>query len=125
MGIRPVTGDEVRSLCLSLPEATEKETWGDDDVPGHPTFRVRDRIFVLMAVDERGASIRTTPGEQAELMSAFPDAARSASHVGRFGWVDVDFDGIPDEVLREVIEAAWARTAPKRVAAAWQTTAVR
>lgn len=107
-------------MCLALPETTEKATWGDEVNPGHPTFRIRDRIFVIMAEDESGGSIRTTPGEQAELMSAFPGAARFASHVGRFGWVDVDFEGIPDEVLREVVEGAWARTAPKKVAAAWR-----
>ena len=119
MGVGAMTGDDVRALCLSLPDVTEKETWGDAETPGHPTFRIRDKIFVIMAVDGRGGSIRTTHGEQGELMQAFPDSARLASHVGRFGWVDVDFDGIPDPVLREVIESAWARTAPKKVAAAW------
>ncbi len=75
-----------------------------------------------MAVDERGGSIKTSTGEQSELMSAFPEAARYASHVGRFGWVDVDFGGIPDDVLREVIEDAWARTAPKKLAESWRAT---
>ena len=117
-----MTGAEVRTLCLSLPEATEKATWGDEEHAGHPTFRVRDKIFVIMADDEAGASIKTSPGEQAELMSAFPDAARYAAYTGRFGWVDVDFGGIPDEVLREVIEAAWARTAPKKLAEAWRAS---
>ena len=117
-----MTGGEVRALCLALPDTTEKETWGDEVNPGHPTFRVRDRIFVIMASDETGGSIKTSPGEQAELMSAFPDAARFASYVGRFGWVDVEFGGIPDEVLREVIEGAWARTAPKKVADAWRSS---
>jgi predicted DNA-binding protein (MmcQ/YjbR family) len=115
-----VTGDEVRALCLALPETTEKETWGDDENPGHPTFRVRDKIYVIMAVDGSGGSIRTSMAEQSDLTSAFPDAARIAGYVGRFGWVDVDFAGIPDEVLREVIESAWARTAPKKLATAWQ-----
>ncbi len=115
-----MTGSDVRELCLALPETTEKETWGDAETPGHPTFRVRDKIFVIMAVDETGGSVKTSPGEQAELMSAFPDSARFASHVGRFGWVDVDFGGIPDVVLREVIESAWARTAPTRLAEAWR-----
>jgi predicted DNA-binding protein (MmcQ/YjbR family) len=114
-----VTGDQVRALCLSLPEATEQETWGDVDVPGHPTFRVRDRIFVIMAVDGSGGSIKTSPAEQGDLISAFPDAVRVAAYVGRYGWVDVDFERLPDDVLREVIEGAWARTAPKRLAAAW------
>ncbi len=116
-----MTGGDVRALCLELPETTEKATWGDEENAGHPTFRVRDKIFVIMSDDETGGSIKTSHGEQAELMSAFPDAARSAAYVGRFGWVDVDFAGIPDEVLREVIEAAWARTAPKKVAAAWRS----
>ena len=120
MGVGAVTGDEVRALCLSLPEATEKETWGDEGVPGHPTFRVRDKIFVLMGTDETGASIKTSMDEQAALISAFPEAARVAAYTGRFGWVDVQFAAIPDEVLRETIEGAWARTAPKRLAAEWR-----
>ena len=117
-----MTGAEVRSLCLSLPEVTEKETWGDEENPGHPTFRIRDRIFVIMATDESGGSIRTSHGEQGELTSAFPEAARIAAYVGRYGWTDVEFAGIPDAVLSEVLEAAWERTAPKTVAKAWRAT---
>ena len=117
-----MTGDEVRALCLALPETTEKETWGDDDNPGHPTFRIKDKIFVIMAVDGSGGSIKTSPGEQAELVTAFPDAARVAAYVGRYGWVDVEFAGIPDEVLREIIEGALARTAPRKVAEAWRSS---
>ena len=46
--LRPATAlselsvDRLRAICLALPEAVEKETWGD------PTFRVRDRIFALV-----------------------------------------------------------------------------
>jgi hypothetical protein len=119
MDVGAMTGDEVRAFCLALPEVTEKATWGDDEHAGHPTFRVKDKIFVIMADDGSGGSIKTSAGEQADLISAFPDAARFAAYVGRYGWVDVEFAGIPDEVLREIIEGAWARTAPKRLAAAW------
>ena len=115
-----MTSDEVRALCLGLPETTEKETWGDDENPGHPTFRVHDKIFVIMAVDGSAGSIKTSLDEQAALMSSFPGSARYASHVGRYGWVDLDFASIPEPVLRETIEGAWARTAPKKLAAAWR-----
>ena len=115
-----MTGDEVRELCLSLPEATEKETWCDETTPGHPTFRVRDEIFVIMAVDGSGGSIKTSLDEQSALTSSFPDAARFAAYTGRYGWVDVEFAALPDEVLRETIENAWERTAPKKLAAEWR-----
>ena len=109
------TFEDVRRISLSLPEAEERITWEVDI-----TFRVRDKIFVLMGTDERGASIKTSLEEQAALISAFPDGAHVAAYTGRFGWVDVDFGAIPDEVLRETIEGAWARTAPKKLAAAWR-----
>ena len=120
MGWSDVTGDEVRALCLGLPGTTEKETWGDADTPGHPTFRVRDKIYVILAEDGSGGSIRTSMDEQAALIAAFPDAATVAGYVGRFGWVDLSFAAVPDEVLRETIEEAWARTARKADVAAWR-----
>ena len=36
---------DFRALVLSLPEATEKEAWG------HPTFRVRNKMFATAATD--------------------------------------------------------------------------
>ena len=38
----------VRRICLALPEAMEKTAWG------WPTFRVRDRIFVMFVNDHHG-----------------------------------------------------------------------
>ena len=37
--------DRLRAICLALPEAVEKEAWGD------PTFRVQGKIF---AMEKRG-----------------------------------------------------------------------
>ncbi len=56
-----MTGAEVRALCLALPETTEKETWGDEENPGHPTFRVRDKIFVIGADGSAGISVKAPP----------------------------------------------------------------
>jgi hypothetical protein len=118
---RAVNGTELRALCLSFPEVTEKLTWGDAEHAGDMTFRVRDKIFVITGEPEHstGASIRTTLEQQADLIAAFPDAFSSAPYVGRFGWVSVDLRKAPDEVIRDVVASAWARTAPKKVAAAY------
>ena len=113
-----VNGSELRALCLSFPEVTEKLTWGDADHAGDLTFRVRDKIFVITSDEQStGASIRTSLEQQADLIAAFPDAFRSAPYVGRFGWVSVDLTRAPDDVVREVVASAWARTAPKKLAA--------
>jgi hypothetical protein len=116
-----MTGAELRTLCLSFPETTEKLTWGDAEHAGDLTFRVRDKIFVITGDEtSTGASIRTSVDQQADLLAAFPDAFRSAPYVGRFGWVSVDLALAPDEVIRDVVTSAWRRTAPKKVAAAYQ-----
>jgi predicted DNA-binding protein (MmcQ/YjbR family) len=46
-----ITADELRQLVRSLPEAEERETWG------HPTFRVRDKLFAAMSDDGQQASV--------------------------------------------------------------------
>ncbi|HKF85231.1 MAG TPA: MmcQ/YjbR family DNA-binding protein [Candidatus Limnocylindrales bacterium] len=110
-----MTIDELRSYCLSLPGAHEKETWGDADHAGDVTFRVKDKIFVITGPDGGTASIRTTTDQQAELLDTFPGVFRSAPYVGRFGWVTVDLAAVDRELVQGIIEAAWRRTAPKAV----------
>ena len=51
-----ITADELRQVVQSLPEAEERETWG------HPTFRVRDKMFATMSDDGRQATVKATPG---------------------------------------------------------------
>lgn len=115
-----MTGKELRALCLSFPETTEKLTWGDAEHAGDLTFRVRDKIFVITGNEHSsGASIRTSPDQQIDLMAMFPDAFTSAPYVGRFGWVNVDLTKVPDDVARGVVESAWLRTAPKKLAAVY------
>jgi predicted DNA-binding protein (MmcQ/YjbR family) len=43
--------DRVRQICLALPEAAEKETWGE------ATFRVRDKIFAQYEDNHHGSGI--------------------------------------------------------------------
>ena len=42
-----------------------------------------------------------------------------AAYVGRFGWVSADLERADAAVLRDVIEGAWRRTAPKATVAAF------
>jgi len=53
--------ERFRQLCLSLPEAEERETWGE------PTFRVRDRIFAMGSLEDDYVSLKASLDDQSGL----------------------------------------------------------
>jgi hypothetical protein len=103
------SGDDLRKIALSLPEAEERETWG------RATFRIRDKIFVIMSDDGAGASVKATKDEQAALIAEDPETFHYPAYVGQHGWIGVDVDRIGADHLRELVTEAWRMTAPKRV----------
>ena len=84
--------DRLRAICLALPEAVEKETWGD------PTFRVRDRIFAMEKRGDGRISLwcKAPPGSQMVLVGADPERFFVPPYVGHKGWVGVRLDRKPD-----------------------------
>lgn len=107
------TAQEFRALALSLPEAEERLTWG------HPTFRVRDKMFATLAEDGEQASIKATLEAQAALVASDPDTFSVPAYVGRHGWVRVRLRTVDQDELAELLAEAWRRTAPKRLVAAF------
>jgi len=105
--------DRLRSLCLALPEATEKEAWGD------ATWRVRDKIF---AMEKHGAGrpglwCKAPPGAQALLLEADPARFFRPPYVGHKGWIGVWLDSEPDwQEIGFLVRRSFAMTAPKRLA---------
>jgi hypothetical protein len=106
---------DARNIVAGLPEAQEV------DVPewGHPTFRVRNKMFAAGSPDGPTMSVKATKEEQAELVAARPDTFGIAAYVGRFGWVDLQLSNVDAAELRELLVEAWRRTAPKRLVAAY------
>lgn len=105
---------DVRRIALSLPLTEEVEAWGN------ATFRVRNKMFVILRADERTASVKASPEEQAALLSEAPDTFSEASYVGRFGWVTARLDRVDESLLEELITDAWMSTAPKRLVKEWE-----
>jgi len=103
------SGDDFRTLALALPEAEERETWG------HPTFRVRDKMFASMAEDGSSASIKATKEAQAALVGSEPEVFSVPAYVGVHGWVGVALALVDPEELRELVAEAWLMTAPNRL----------
>ena len=104
---------DFRELALSLPEATEKETWG------HPTFRVRNKMFASAATDLSTATVKSTLDEQRALTQMDPDTFSVPAYVGKHGWIGITLDRVDPGELRELVIEAWRMTAPKRLVQAW------
>jgi predicted DNA-binding protein (MmcQ/YjbR family) len=102
----------ARKICLSLPEATEQETWG------HPTFRIRNKLFATMGADDDGSttmSMKAAPGEQDSLLAVGHPFFRPA-YVGNRGWIGVVIDEATDwDEVRELVTDSFVAIAPKTV----------
>ena len=110
-----ITADELRRVVRSLPEAEERETWG------HPTFRVRDKMFAAMSDDGQQASVKATKPEQAALIAVAPETFGVPAYVGRHGWVSIQLATVDPAEFRELLVEAWRQTAPKRLVTAYDS----
>jgi hypothetical protein len=108
--------ERLRKICLTLPEAVERETWEE------ATFRVRDKIFVLHIADDGDGRpalwCKAPPGSQTHLVEADPQRFFVPPYVGHKGWIGMWLDRRVDwrEVM-VVVMRSYRMTAPKRVSA--------
>ncbi len=112
MAVEPLAA--IRDIALAFPEAAEKETWG------HPTFRVRDKIFVTHGVDDDGhevVTMKAAPGEQESLLAEgepffFP------KYVGAKGWIGVRVGPDTDwRSIAELVVDSYREIAPRSLSA--------
>lgn len=106
--------DRLRSICLALPEAIEKEAWGD------PTFRVQDKIFAMPKFGDGRISVwcKAPPGAQEILIGADPELFFRPPYVGHKGWVGMRLDRGPDwQEVKLLVERSYRLTAPRRLTA--------
>lgn len=106
----------ARRICLSFPEAVEKEAWGA------PTFRIRNKIFATFDdhhVRGRIALVLAADfGVQEELMARQPDRYFVPPYVGHRGWIGIHLDKNDDKTVklrvRESYELIAAKAGVKR-----------
>lgn len=100
--------NEMRRICLALPEATETMTWGQ------PHFRVRGKIFAGFG-DHGGTESIGFKLEREHADAAIQDPRFTrAPYVGQHGWISMDVKGVRDwgEVRALVLES-YRLIAPK------------
>jgi predicted DNA-binding protein (MmcQ/YjbR family) len=108
----------IREVCLAFAQSEERETWG------HPTFRVRNKIFATCGaveapdgVEVHVMTMKAAPGEQESLLAEghpffYPN------YVGSKGWIGVAVGPDTDwQEVHELVEDSFRQIAPKRVVA--------
>jgi predicted DNA-binding protein (MmcQ/YjbR family) len=114
--IRAERLERLRTICLALPKAAEKEAWGD------PTWRVRDRIFAMQKGNFEGGRpslwLKAAEDAQGLLVEADPQRFFVPPYVGHKGWVGVylDTSRVNWSVLADLIRESYELVAPKRLA---------
>jgi predicted DNA-binding protein (MmcQ/YjbR family) len=104
---------ELRRICLALPEAAERETWGE------PTMRVRNKIFAFPR--EPHVTFKADPAERESLLA--DPRFFLPPYVGTKGWVGLRLQTVgeatkPDWAeVAELIATSYRLIAPKRLSA--------
>ncbi len=102
----------LRRICLGFPEAVEKSFGGHVA----PSFRVRDKLFVVIGEDGQTMTCKAPPGIQAMLVASDPDVFFVPPYVGSKGWVGVRLDsGVGLDELAELAEESYRLIAGKRL----------
>jgi len=106
--------DQLRAICLALPEASEQGGVGD------PSFKVRDKIFAMQhrVNDRLSMWCKAPPGAQDVLVGSDAKRFFVPPYVGHHGWVglwlDVEIDW---SEVADLVEESYRMTAPKRLSA--------
>jgi len=101
-----MTKARMRTICLSLPEATSDFPFDDCT----EAFRIRGKIFALHFGSQAKpieVNLKCDPDLAADLRSAYPDI-RPGWHMNHRHWNTVVFDGsIPNGKLEWLIRHSW------------------
>jgi hypothetical protein len=104
--------DDARRIALSLPETTEKPSYGT------PGFRVKDRLFAR--VHDLPDTLVVWVSDMVEkeaLLASSPDRFFQTPHYEGYPMLLVRLADIDLDELREVITDSWRARAPRKVLA--------
>ena len=114
----PVAVERLRTICLGLPEVTERLSHGE------PTWFVRGKTTFVTTSDHHhddrfGFWCAAPPGAQEELVGEEPDRFFRPPYVGHRGWLGVYLDvaDVDWDEIAGIVREAYRTVAPKRLAA--------
>ena len=111
---RGVTAGSTRQLLLSFPGVEEGPCYGTAG------FRVRGKFLARLRDDDTVLVVKCGDIERDLRMQADPAAFFTTDHYRGWPTVLVRLGSVSEDDLREVLEVAWLRSAPKRLRAEYE-----
>ena len=100
---------EARKFALSLPEATEEPHFEKS------SFRVRGKIFATVPEDQKHLNVFVDEHESRASVADDPSAFEELHWGVKLAGVRVTLANADSARVRELLEEAWRRKAPKRL----------
>jgi predicted DNA-binding protein (MmcQ/YjbR family) len=101
--------DTMLAHCLAKPGAWPDNPWEHE----HPVVKVgpgeRGKIFAFLSGGGVGVKAGATREEADAWLDRFPGAATVMRYIGRSGWNDLAFEGIPDDELLDAVDDSYRR----------------
>ncbi|MDX1994360.1 MAG: MmcQ/YjbR family DNA-binding protein [bacterium] len=107
--------DDVRKIAFAFPGVEEHLVFGG------PTLKVGKRFLACIAKIDHDTLVVKVPDpfERDFLLSSNPDVYYMQEHYATFDCVLIRMSKADSEEVRQLIENAWRKFAPKRVVAAY------
>jgi hypothetical protein len=109
---------QVRRYALSLPEATEEPHFE------YSSFRVRGKIFVTVPPDEKHIHVFVDDEERERALAVHSSFLEKLVWGGKVCGLRVSLSKASPGTVNNLIRAAWARKAPKRLVQALEKPAL-
>ncbi|MCX4732181.1 MmcQ/YjbR family DNA-binding protein [Streptomyces sp. NBC_01363] len=99
-----MTPQQLRAFCLEFNASAEEFPFG----PGTAVFKVLGKMFALSTLDARPLTVnlKCDPDEAVRLREKY-DAVVPGWHMNKRHWNTVTVSGVPDRVLRELVEDSY------------------
>jgi hypothetical protein len=111
---KPVSFETVRRLALAFPGVEEGPCYGT------PGFRVRGKLLARLREDGETLAVKCGDDEGDFRMQVDPATFFTTDHYRGYPTVLVRLATVDEADLREVLEQAWRRCAPKRMMAEYE-----
>lgn len=104
-----VSISEIRKFALSMPNTVEK------DHQGKTSFRVNNKIYLIIQNDKQTITVKTTYYERELLVNMDPNKYRIPDTFTNLNYMHVNIKKAKKEEVINLIRSAWGHVAPRKL----------